>query len=96
MSLEPASVDTVYVPKPTDTVYVPMPQTVDTAKIISDYYLQKIYRDTLHLAVSTAAGRDSVRAIVTDTIWQNGIAGRRVSFTFYPKRRTTGKSVWIS
>jgi hypothetical protein len=95
VSLEPASVDTVYVPKPADTVYVPVPQTVDTAKIISDYYLQKIYRDTLHLAVSTAAGRDSVRAIVTDTIWQNGIAGRRVSFTFYPKRLVRDHSVGV-
>lgn len=95
VSLVSASVDTVYVPRPADTVRVPVPQTVDTAKIISDYYLQKIYRDTLLLAVSTAAGRDSVRAILTDTIWQNGIAGRQVNFTFYPKRLVRDHSVGV-
>ena len=91
----PVSTDTVYVPQPRDTVYVPVPERVDTGQVINDYYLQKIYRDTVFVAVSTGAGRDSARAVVTDTIWQKGIAGRGLSFTFYPKRLVRAHSVGL-
>lgn len=95
VTVPPVSVDTVYVPQPCDTVFVPVPGRVDTSRVINDYYLQKIYRDTVFVAVNTGAGRDSARAIVTDTIYQNGIAGREVNFTFYPKRLVRDNSVGL-
>ena len=95
VSVKPVKTDTVYTPQPKDTVYVPIPQDVDTARIIDDYYLKKIYRDTVLVAVATGAGKDSARAVITDTVWQNGIAGRRVNFTFYPKRLVRENSVGL-
>lgn len=95
ISLKPVTADTIYLPQPRDTIYVPIPQKVDTSRVIDDYYLQKIYRDTVFVAVATGAGKDSAQAVIIDTVWQNGIAGRRMNFTFYPKRLVRENSLGL-
>lgn len=91
----PIAADTFYVPTPKDTVFVPVPANVDTAAIVGDYYLQKVYRDTVLVAVASGLGRDSAEAVITDTVWQNGIAGRELRLTFYPKRLVKEHSVGL-
>lgn len=67
--------DTVYLPGPviTKEIPVPVPADVDTAAILAAYHTQRIYSDSL---VSTP----EVQVMVVDTVYQNQLLGRRVSW----------------
>lgn len=70
------------------TIYVEVPATVDTAKILANYFAKNIYIDTLKL-------RDSLgHVIVEDTISQNTIFGRR--YTANVRKQVITNTVTIS
>ena len=67
--------DTMYLPGPviTKQIPVPVPADVDTAAILAAYHTQRIYNDSL---LSTP----DIQVVVVDTVYQNQLLGRRVSW----------------
>lgn len=86
------TVDTIYTPQPAKTLLVEVPAYVDTNAIIEEYFSRHVYRDTLRASAPGKLGGSAV-AIISDTVYQNVIAGRKVSLTFTPNRLATTRSV---
>ncbi len=86
------TVDTIYTPQPAKTLLVEVPACVDTNAIIEEYFSRHVYRDTLRASAPGKLGGSAV-AIISDTVYQNVIAGRKVSLTFTPNRLATTHSV---
>lgn len=62
-------------PTPAETIFVsqrPKPVIIDTMAIVKKYFAEHIYRDTVFKT-------DTALLAITDTVWQNGIAGREVT-----------------
>ena len=81
----------VYVPKlrtvvktRIDTFSTP----IDTAAILADYYVVKTYEDTQVL--------DSLDLIITDTVSQNQIVGRKIAYNFTYPRKTITETIYIN
>lgn len=66
----------VYVPEPEIIeVYIPEPpELIDTAAIIQDYLMAKVYNDTL-------ISNSEITAVLKDTVYQNSILGRSFIYT---------------
>lgn len=77
-----------YIPMSAETIRIQMPSTVDTVKVIQEYFTQKVYRDTV-------LQNDTVTLVLQDTVWQNSIADRTVSLTFNASRFTKANSVSV-
>lgn len=61
------------------TIYVPVPISIDTLKIISDYFSKKTLKDTLKLG-------DSLGFVaITDTITKNDILSRKYDYKIIQK-----------
>lgn len=88
----PTTVDTIYAPQPAETLLVEVPAYVDTNAIIEEYFSRHVYHDTLRASAPGNLGGSAV-AIISDTVYQNVIAGRKVSLTFTPNRLATAHSV---
>ncbi|MBQ9641527.1 MAG: hypothetical protein IJV06_08195 [Bacteroidaceae bacterium] len=65
----------VYVPGPrlVETVHDTVPAVVDTMGIVRAYYARNVYRDTVRI-------KEYGVLTVTDTVWMNGLTGRRVDW----------------
>lgn len=77
-----------YVPVPVSEKKGKIPEHIDTMETINNYYTEKTYRDTV-------VNNDTVTVAIIDTIYQNGIAGREVNFTFDSKRFVKNNSVGL-
>lgn len=77
---------TAYHPVPSDTIYIPVPAIVDTAAVLSDYFSQKVYIDTIPLDIYGSV-------TVIDTLYQNGIDNRQVEYSINIPAYTTNKKV---
>ena len=77
-----------YVPLPAETIHVPVPGAVDTVYVLKEYFTKKVYRDTI-------ANNDTLQVIVRDTVWQNGISDRVVSYVFNPEAVVKKHSVGV-
>lgn len=67
------SIIKVPVPSPVVEVPVPVPANVDTAAILSDYYTQRMYDDTL-------INDQFVTLMLRDTVYNNKLLGRTVHY----------------
>ena len=58
--------DTIYVDGPVveKEVYVPVPGRVDTVEVVRDYYMERVYHDTIKV-------NDYVTLMVKDTVYKN-------------------------
>jgi hypothetical protein len=81
----------VYVPKVKyitkvniDTFSTP----IDTSAILSDYYAIKTYEDKQVL--------DSLNLVITDTISQNQILGRKIAYNFTYPRKTIKETIYLN
>ena len=81
----------VYVPKikyvtkvDIDTFSTP----IDTAAILADYYATRTYEDTQVL--------DSLDLVITDTVSQNQIVGRKIAYNFTYPRKTITETIYIN
>ena len=81
----------VYVPKvkyitkvDIDTFTTP----IDTSAILSDYYAIKTYEDTQVL--------DSLDLTITDTLSQNQILGRKITYNFTYPRKTIKETIYLN
>ena len=81
----------VYVPKVKyitkvniDTFNTP----IDTSAILSDYYAIKTYEDKQVL--------DSLNLVITDTISQNQILGRKIAYNFTYPRKTIKETIYLN
>jgi hypothetical protein len=81
----------VYVPKvkyvtkvDIDTFSTP----IDTATILADYYAVRTYEDTQVL--------DSLDLVITDTISQNQILGRKIAYNFTYPRKTIKETIYLN
>lgn len=68
------SIIEIPVPYPVVEVQVPVPAKVDTAAILADYYVQRMYDDTL---VNT----EFVTLMLCDTVYNNKLLGRTVHYS---------------
>ena len=81
----------VYVPKvkyvtkvDIDTFSTP----IDTSAILADYYAIRTYEDTQVL--------DSLDLVITDTVSQNQIVGRKIAYNFTYPRKTIRETIYIN
>jgi hypothetical protein len=81
----------VYVPKvkyvtkvDIDTFSTP----IDTATILADYYAVRTYEDKQVL--------DSLDLVITDTISQNQILGRKIAYNFTYPRKTIKETIYLN
>lgn len=74
------------VPYPVDVIRTIPPVDVDTAKVISDYFLKRVYKDTL-------INNEVLVVSVTDTVSENTLLERKVNYTYsYPKITQSAKN----
>jgi hypothetical protein len=64
-----------------DTIRVTKPLFVDTLSILEDYYLAKIYTDTLSDSI--------LEAIIRDSITMNSLAGRHFKYRIINEKQVT-------
>ena len=67
-----------------DTFSIP----IDTSAILSDYYAIKTYEDKQVL--------DSLNLVITDTISQNQILGRKIAYNFTYPRKTIKETIYLN
>lgn len=67
------SIIEIPIPSPSVEVRVPVPAEVDTAAILSDYYIQRMYEDTL-------INNEFVTLMLRDTVYNNKLLGRTVHY----------------
>lgn len=67
------SIIEIPVPSPAVEVQVPVPAEVDTAAILADYYVQRMYNDTL-------VDNEFVTLMLRDTVYNNKLLGRTVHY----------------
>ena len=67
--------DTIYINRPAEveTVYIPVPGDVDTVEVVSDYYTERIYRDTVTV-------NNYVSVVVHDTVYNNKLQSVKYDF----------------
>jgi hypothetical protein len=61
---------------------------IDTSAILSDYYAIKTYEDKQVL--------DSLNLVITDTISQNQILGRKIAYNFTYPRKTIKETIYLN
>jgi hypothetical protein len=61
---------------------------IDTSAILSDYYAIKTYEDKQIL--------DSLNLVITDTISQNQILGRKIAYNFTYPRKTIKETIYLN
>lgn len=77
-----------YIPTPRETVQIPAPAIIDTQRVINNYYHKLVYRDTI-------VKKDIATVTLTDTIYQNAIAGRTVDVSFRPTYRIKNNAIGL-
>lgn len=74
------------VPYPVVVIRSIAPPDVDTAKVITDYFLKRVYKDTL---INT----DLLMVSVTDTVTENALLARKINYTYsYPQITKSAKN----
>jgi hypothetical protein len=75
-----------YITKVEILIHLVLP--IDTSAILSDYYAIKTYEDKQVL--------DSLNLVITDTISQNQILGRKIAYNFTYPRKTIKETIILN